>query len=430
MSDEISRPTRRPVRGAQGEPVPALNPATNPEQHPIIQAPANENIEEVVQVEPAHTDHPAEGISHPTIKVPQEPEDDGETTTAMKPLSETPLRGGKGIRSGVESRFKNKGEKSEKQASGLIPKARKYSPKRRSLIITTSVLGGIAVVLGFSLYRVAQAPTTDDIITVYQQQSGDYGFPVDKGQEAATRFLSLYLNIPNDPDVRNQNAALLDSMLINATTPTTSNNVVQRIVSGPTPAGLMNQVDAGTADQRYTAIIETTVIEPQEGTDIAGSPLNPQEKSSIHLVTYRVNMLVDSTGTTVLINGNPTLLPNTFITNEMKIVTPPLGSDGGFSNELTDSLVKPFFKVWAESDTAAINSWLATNAGGQWAAGLDGAQTMGNVTVSAPSTVKSSQQGDVTAQVEWISPNGNRQTSTYTLSIVYENSRWLVQNLT
>lgn len=454
MSTESPRPQRRPVRGgasdasSAGEPqkvvpvepsaepapveeaveaqiVPAPEPEAEmssplPEPEPVP-APVFEPEPTPAPVfEPEPDTAPAEPVTAPAVEARDEADE-----PEMAPLAaatEAPKSKGKFPRPG------KKPKTTDGEASPL--KQRSYNPKRKSLIITGSVVGGIVLVLGFSVYKVAQAPSAEDMVGIYQQQSGDYGFPVDKGQDAAIRFLSLYLNTPEDAALRTQNKALLDAMLIGAIAPIAPSGVSQRVVSGPTPAGLMSQTDAGSANQRYTALVETTVKESQPGTDINGDPLPEKTTKTLQEVTYRVNLVVDPTGTTVLIAGNPTLLPNTVVASEMKILPPPEAPDGSFSGEITDSLVKPFFKVWAASDNAAIKSWLATGASGQWTQGLGGTQTMGNVTVAAPLGVKGNGSGDISAQVEWIAPDGTRQTSTYTLGVVYENSRWLVSNLT
>jgi len=78
---------------------------------------------------------------------------------------------------------------------------------------------------------------------------------------------------------------------------------------------------------------------------------------------------------------------------------------------------------------ASTNNWLADGVTGDWVKGLGGAQASESVSVIAPVGVQAAGEGDVTANVTWVAPDGTKQTSNYTLSMVKENNKWLVKKL-
>jgi hypothetical protein len=267
------------------------------------------------------------------------------------------------------------------------------------------------------------------MVGVYQQQSGDLGFPIDKGVDSATRFLSLYLTVPEDANLRNQNKELLTDVSVNASAPSVPPEVSQRIISGPTPAGILLQTSPTAGNQRYTALLETTVTDTKQGFNATGEPFPAKVTKSLTQVTYRVNLEVDPTGVTVLVKGNPTLIPNTVVTPQMRQFQQPVSIDAAFSSQLVNDSLTPFFEVWGESNEPAINNWLATGAEGQWTVGLGGVQTMESVKAIAPASVRANGEGNVTADVQWLAQDGTRQTSTYTLYMVQEGQKWLVREL-
>lgn len=389
-----SQPLASPI-ASQGEEVQENNPEPIQEYVISLEAEATENEEEM----------------EPLTPLPDEKRD--ESSPSRKTSFKIPSLGKKGS------------EESEKPK-----KKRKYSPKNKSLIIAGSVVGGIVLVLGYSLYQVSQAPSSTDIVAAYQEQSGDLGFPVDRGQGEATRFLSLYLTNPEDSNIKGEQEKLLKEMMSNsASTPTYASNVTQSVISGPTPAGLMIQTSPIEANQRYTAIVETTVSESQEGRGVNGEAFPDKVTKTVSQVTYRLNLRVNIDSGKVFIVGNPTLIPNSTLTPSEKTLPPAEAVDSALGSEINTSLMEPFFKAWGASDIPSINSLLASGTEGDWITGLGGVQGSISVTTVAPQSLKGGKNGVVQVNVEWQAANEDRQVSTYFVEVAFENSRWLVSNI-
>lgn len=355
--------------------------------------------EETPQPDPTKLDQP---------EAPEEPEETQETPEA--PEEKKSRFGGA---SKKEKKAKEKGEKTK----------RTYSPKAKSLMITGGTLFAIVAILGFSISQVAQAPSEDDLVTVYQTQSGDYGFPIDRGVNTATEFLTAYLTIPSEIDLRNQRRDLLKEFGPLIDVPTSPSELSQRVVSGPSPAGLMIQDGPLSANQRFSAIVEQKISpEVRPDGEQVGEEIVTWEK-----VTYRVNMQVDPATARVAITGNPTLLPNEEIQTPQNVSGEQL--DGGLSAEIQSSLVDPFMEAWAASDEPVINKFLASGVDASWAKGFDGKLSFDRSKTSVPASVGANQGGDINTEVTWISRDGTTQTSSYTLSVVFENGGWLLKNL-
>jgi hypothetical protein len=343
----------------------------------------------------------------PQPEAPEEPEETQETP------EEPQEKKSRFSSSKKEKKAKEKGEKTK----------RTYSPKAKSLMITGGTLFAIVAILGFSISQVAQAPSEDDLVTVYQTQSGDYGFPIDRGVNTATEFLTAYLTIPNEIDLRNQRRDLLKEFGPLIDVPTSPSELSQRVVSGPSPAGLMIQDGPLSANQRFSAIVEQKISpEVRPDGEQVGEEIVTWEK-----VTYRVNMQVDPATARVAITGNPTLLPNEEIQTPQNVSGEQL--DGGLSAEIQSSLVDPFMEAWAASDEPVINKFLASGVDASWAKGFDGKLSFDRSKTSVPASVGANQGGDINTEVTWISRDGTTQTSSYTLSVVFENGGWLLKNL-
>lgn len=344
----------------------------------------------------------------PQPEAPEEPEETQETPEAPQEK---------------KSRFSGRSKKEKKAKDKEEKKKRTYSPKAKSLMITGGTLFAIVAILGFSISQVAQAPSEEDLVTVYQTQSGDYGFPVDRGVNAATEFLTAYLTIPSDFELRNQRRDLLKGFGPQVDVPSSPAEISQRVVSGPTPAGLMIQNGPLSANQRFTAIVEQTLApEVKPNGEQIGEEITTWEK-----VTYRVNMQVNPATARVAIMGNPTLLPNDEVQTPISQQTDQL--DGGLSSEIQSALVDPFMAAWASSDEPVIRKFLASGVDADWTKGFGGKLSFERSKTSVPTNVASNQGGDINAEVTWTSPDGTTQTSSYTLTVVFENGGWLLKNL-
>lgn len=344
----------------------------------------------------------------PQPEAPEEPEETQETPE--EPQEKKSRFSGS---SKKEKKAKEKGEKTK----------RTYSPKAKSLMITGGTLFAIVAILGFSISQVAQAPSEDDLVTVYQTQSGDYGFPIDRGVNTATEFLTAYLTIPSEIDLRSQRRDLLKEFGPLIDVPTGPSELSQRVVSGPSPAGLMIQEGPLSANQRFSAIVEQKISpEVRPDGEQVGEEIVTWEK-----VTYRVNMQVDPATARVAITGNPTLLPNEEIQTPQNVSGEQL--DGALSAEIQSSLVDPFMEAWAASDEPVIKKFLASGVDASWAKGFDGKLSFDRSKTSVPASVGANQGGDINTEVTWVSRDGTTQTSSYTLSVVFENGGWLLKNL-
>ncbi len=360
--------------------------------------------------EPVFDDYKPSWLTEETPQ-PEAPEEPEETQDTPEASEEKKSRFGGASKK--EKKSKEKGEKTK----------RTYSPKAKSLMITGGTLFAIVAILGFSISQVAQAPSEEDLVTVYQTQSGDYGFPIDRGVNTATEFLTAYLTIPSDSDLNSERRDLLREYGIQIDVPTSPTELSQRVVSGPSPAGLMIQEGPGSANQRFTAIIEQNISpEVRPDGEQIGEEIKTWEK-----VTYRVNLKVDPSTFQVAIVGNPTLLPNDEITSPPNSQTETL--DGPLSSEIQSSLVDPFMEAWGASDEPVIKKFLASGVDEDWTKGFNGKLTFDGSRTSVPGSVGANQGGDMNAEVTWISQDGVSQTSSYTLTVVFENGGWLLKDL-
>lgn len=403
--DEVV-PLGEPLIANEVESEPELAPET---PDPFMSLPQVNVVTEVVaddMVEPDAADYPG-GTD------PDEPIEDDEPEATPVPKRSFGKRGGK--------------SKSDKEPAEARTKVkRRWSPRTKSLVITSTVLVAIFGILGFSLYQVSQAPSTDDMAAVYIERSGDLGFPIDRGENAAQRFLSLYLTADSDSNVRRQTQDALQAMMVNGKVPTYPNEITQRIISGPTPAGLLIQESPIKASQRYTAIIETTrtIAQPAQ---FGEEPPAPEVTKEVSTVTYLVNLEANPETFEVAVRGNPTLIPNR---PETKLpALPGETTDGPLSNEINTTLVTPFLQAWAASETPVIQKFLSTGASGQWTQGLGGTQVLKGANVTAPTSLKASREGQVRVEAQWESPWGEQQTSNYTMTVVFENGGWLLKDL-
>lgn len=404
---------------AEETPEPEYSPSPTPE----TATPESAQLVEPIPPQTTQTPQPAPKTEEPVFddykpswlaeetpqpEAPEEPEETQETSEASEEK--------KSRFSGASKKEKKSKEKGEKTK-------RTYSPKAKSLMITGGTLFAIVAILGFSISQVAQAPSEEDLVTVYQTQSGDYGFPIDRGANTATEFLTAYLTIPSEIDLRNQRRDLLKEFGPLIDVPTSPSELSQRVVSGPSPAGLMIQDGPLSANQRFSAIVEQKISpEVRPDGEQVGEEIVTWEK-----VTYRVNMQVDPATARVAIIGNPTLLPNEEIQTPQNVSGEQL--DGGLSAEIQSSLVDPFMEAWAASDEPVINKFLASGVDASWAKGFDGKLSFDRSKTSVPASVGANQGGDINTEVTWISRDGTAQTSSYTLSVVFENGGWLLKNL-
>ena len=288
------------------------------------------------------------------------------------------------------------------------------------LAVRYTVWGVMGLVFLLGIMRIVNpnpvslSAITDSVKTAI----GQNGFPMDAGQQMASRFAAAYLNY--DANLKTQRQDILEGYLAPGAsgdfTYSQSDNptYTQKVTDGPYLATNPYLVDAS----HVTFTFSVQVSNAETGKKDADGNLRPPT-----WVYLTVPMVADKLGN-VAVAGAPAF-----------VSAPPLAdkvdSIAGKVDEKATASAKPFIKQyltdWAKSSQATpVQDNLVRKASTQAARiGLGGTVTLKNdpevvVLVSAPTDVY--QKADVT--VTWVTSTGMSMTQDYELTLEYADSHW------
>lgn len=291
--------------------------------------------------------------------------------------------------------------------------------EKKQKLLRNFVLGGVALLVGLSAMDALIPDKTlseDEVKSIYAEQAGDTGFPIDQGGAFAAQFVEAYVTTDDD------NAAQLLSSYYSgqaaksgsgAVTRSVGTNVVQTALTGAqvyqstalTPNSA-NYVVGINVEANSKEAIQPAPSSSAQPTPSPSSTIKPESKREF----FSVNVFYDvATNTYSIAEGSPTLTAPVHIASPAKNpVALPVGT-GQENPEVAQAAratIDGFIKGYAESTT-------------------DNYTTLEQyITPDAPATVRTGMGGEYTPQQESI-PFKLYDTDTEGVYKAIANVRWV-----
>lgn len=406
-----------PVAAPQPAPTPTPAPQPTPVQAPPVQPP----IETKTPVQTQKTEPPVqESYREPDVVKRSKPQEFATPIPVGFPGSEDRLISEPAAWE-PEPKTSKFGKGKKKSA------AARAGGRWKLLLIRYTVWGVMGLVVLLGIMRIIN-PVPISVASITQQVSsalGRNGFPMEVGEQTATRFASTYLNF--NSATRSEREANLNSYLAPGVDPTFTFSssedpaYVQKVVDGPYLAGMPTLVD----ETHVTFTFAALVAGPNVGKkDEGGEIIQPQ------WVYLAVPMFADAEGKVAVI-GAPALVPQPPLAGKAEFL--PFEEDKEASEQALES-VEGYFQEWAAATEAnpVSNQYLRKNSTHDARVGLAGTVTLASkVTLIVEALPKNSKATERNARVtvEWLAPGGVKMKQTYSLILEFVDSHWYIIDL-
>lgn len=409
-------PAQRPTTPAPAQPAPQQAPTQRPATQPRPAGPglptgpqgAPQQPSSPLPSRPAPAAPPASASEYydRAITVRDDLSSYASAADRPQPSNEIPQQGGK-------KRFGRKSPQGPVASSN--PKAKKpgmasrYAGGRMGVLVARIVIIGLVALLMLlglgSIFGSKDTGVAQQVAEI-QTNLGFEGFPTTSGSAYGSLFTERYLNM--DPTTSLDRSASLKLLAPDFEegsfdfTPTP----YQKIVAGPFQYLAPSAVNSNTATFYYSALVAT-------------EPDQPQNKAS--WMYLAVPVYADDLGNVTLASLPSFMPPPT--TAALGPTAVQQQNDTSFTSEISDTLVIPFFKAWAASDSVSLSPLVDPDAPTDVTEGLKGSVEFSSLVGATAPTLGENDDPAVrqmTVRVAWKLPSGAITTQGYLI--------WVVQN--